>query len=117
MNGMGVRMTYPCGECIVLGLCSKLCDKVENNVDELWKIMRRGNKCPDCGCQDIYESNPLQIDYKHMFSCFICSNCYSKFDVQISGRYVVRTKKCTPKFYKVLNMNEPSTTIPEFLRL
>lgn len=83
-------MKYPCKDCILLGNCSKICDKVlDDNIHEYMSMYRC---CPDCGHKKItIEGNKSFKGSSFMRRAFSCYNCRSRFWIGHPGNYVRRS--------------------------
>jgi protein-arginine kinase activator protein McsA len=69
-------MIYPCKDCIVKSICSKVCDKIttENSRDYIVK----NRCCPDCGGRE-------GVEFTSVWRYFMCSTCYSLFRTSLSN--------------------------------
>jgi hypothetical protein len=98
---------YPCKECIVKGLCSKLCDKVLT--ENLKEYIVKNRCCPDCGDNECVEFTSIWI-------YFTCSSCYSLYRLSSSSNpnkivrhvkakalYIIRLKGIHTTFGKLVN--------------
>jgi hypothetical protein len=78
---------YPCKDCILLGNCSEICDKLRN-VGPFNEILVT-RCCPDCGGE--------YIDIRRMLTDFYiiyCTNCNSKFVID-KHRYFMDFQRST----------------------
>jgi hypothetical protein len=81
MKNMGWNMVtsnYPCKECILKVICSKLCEKVWNIKDnDLVNFILEKKHCPDCGCEKVHKE--IAWNSGLSFKYVVCSMCSTKF--------------------------------------
>lgn len=71
---------FPCIDCVVAANCSEVCDKVEMDNDELTRIARKYNCCPDCGCKDFLEG-----PQGGLCTNIMCAKCRHRFNASPLG--------------------------------
>ena len=75
------KFIFPCKNCIVLSCCTKICDKINLNQDELTKNMREyidsHNKfvCPDCESENFLEGPSGGMSTN--IQCFQCKHWFN----------------------------------------
>lgn len=63
---------YPCKECLVFVICSKLCDKIEMNDYVILERIKKEKCCPDCG-GNVFLENFCRGGMQEM-TCTICKH-------------------------------------------
>lgn len=74
------KRLFPCIDCIVSANCTELCDKVIMDNEELTRIARKYNCCPDCGGRDFLEGPQGGICTNIM-----CAKCRHRFNASPLG--------------------------------
>lgn len=87
---------YPCKECIIKGVCSKICEKLTN--DDVQDFLMENKHCPDCGCERITSCGGDHINGSSSLtlieSCISCIECGSLyFRGEYSTHRIVRYRK------------------------
>ena len=74
-------MEYPCRGCIVFGICSEGCEKINRETigQELFDVFITKNHCPDCGGSDVF--GPESWTDQFVYTNIQCTNCFSKFEI------------------------------------
>jgi hypothetical protein len=73
-----IMSKYPCKECIVVGICSELCEKVWNIKEkDLVDFILEKKHCPDCGCKKVHKEIawPSVVSFKYIV-CSICGTIF-----------------------------------------
>lgn len=72
---------YPCADCIVKGICRKLCDETTHShrTKNLYKRISNEGCCPDCG-----HTKGITFDGEYIYDgtyliVMECGECYSSF--------------------------------------
>jgi hypothetical protein len=79
---------YPCKECLVVQVCSELCDKVEIDEYKIFNKMITNSCCPDCGGTKLYEGSSGGC-CQNIF----CTNCNHGFNVTAPFEKIERIGK------------------------
>ena len=67
---------YPCIDCIVLPVCSELCDKVTNDKDEIKNSMI-SQVCPDCN-GFLKVLSKIIVNNNYEFECEVCRHHFDE---------------------------------------
>lgn len=97
---------YPCKECIVKGLCSKLCDKVAT--ENLKEYIVNNRCCPDCGYNE-------GIEFTSVWLYFTCSSCYSMYRLSSSSNPIKIIRHIKAKALHTIRLKGNHKTFGELI--
>jgi hypothetical protein len=103
---------YPCKECIVKGVCSKLCTEVLSS-DHLFEFILKNRHCPDCGEESVIDCGGDEFGHMSNLvdscaSCIECGSLYFTTTTEV-GNILLRNRKYRKNVLKHVNDHEVMT--------
>jgi hypothetical protein len=106
MNKYPCLNKYPCKDCLIKGVCSKLCDKVLDS-DFIFEFILKNRHCPDCRCEKVIHCGGENLSNNTMLidSCTSCIECGSLYFTVVmnDGRILLRNRKYVKNVVKDIN--------------